>query len=112
VRREFDRTDVRGLGIFASGGEIFETVQVALGVRNIARVNAHPYVVPLEVLLGRQHRIGLVLIERDKARIFRYQLGRLEESYAHRLRRPGQHQQGGWSQLRFQQTSSTRSSTT
>jgi peptide chain release factor subunit 1 len=104
VRREFDRGDVRGIGIFASGGEVFETVQVALGVRNVARVDDRPYVVPLEVLLGRQHRIGLVRIERDKARIFRYQLGRIEETYAIASDVRGQHQKGGWSQLRYQHT--------
>jgi peptide chain release factor subunit 1 len=104
VRREFDRADVRGLGIFASGGEVFETVEVAIGVRNIARVDERPYVVPLEVLLGRQHRIGLVRIERDKARIFRYQLGRIEESLAIASDVHGQHQKGGWSQLRYANT--------
>ena len=104
VRRDFERTDVRGLGLFASGGEVFESVQVALGVRNIARVDDRPYVVPLEVLLGRQHRIGLVQIERDKARIFRYQLGRIEESYAIASDVRGQHQKGGWSQLRYANT--------
>ncbi len=104
VRRDFDRSDVRGLGLFASGGGIFETVQVALGVRNIARVDDRPYVVPLEVLLGRLHRIGLVHIERDKARIFRYQLGRIEESYAISSDVRGQHQKGGWSQLRYANT--------
>jgi peptide chain release factor subunit 1 len=104
VRREFERGDVRGLGIFSSGGEVFETVQVALGVRNIARVDERPYVVPLEVLLGRQHRIALVRIERDKARIFRYQLGRIEESLALASDVHGQHMKGGWSQLRYQQT--------
>jgi peptide chain release factor subunit 1 len=104
VRREFDRGDVRGLALFASGGEVFETVEVALGVRNIARVDERPYVVPLEVLLGRQHRIGLVRIERDKARIFRYQLGRIEETYAIASDVHGQHMKGGWSQLRYQHT--------
>jgi peptide subunit release factor 1 (eRF1) len=104
VRRDFERADVRGIAAFASGGDLLDTVQTAIGVRNIARVNAHPYVVPLEVLLGRQHRIGLVRIERDKARIFRYQLGRIEESYAIASDVRGQHQKGGWSQLRYQKT--------
>lgn len=104
VRGEFERADVRGVGIFATGGEVFETVTVALGVRNIVRINDRPYVVPLEVLLGRQHRIGLVRIERDKARIFRYQLGRIEESYAIASDVHGQHMKGGWSQLRYSNT--------
>ncbi len=103
VRRDFQRGDVRGLGIFASGGEVFETVEVALGVRNVARVGDRPYVVPLEVLLGRRHQIGLVIVERGRARIFRYQLGRVEESVSVDSEVHGQHQQGGWSQARFSQ---------
>lgn len=103
VRRDFDRADVRGLGLFASGGEVFETVQVALGVRNIVRVGDRPYVVPLEVLLGRRHQIGLVIVERGRARIFRYQLGRVEESLSVDSDVQGQHQKGGWSQARFSQ---------
>jgi peptide subunit release factor 1 (eRF1) len=75
---------------------------VALPVRNLARVSDTPYVVPLEALLGRHHHIGLVMIERDKARIVRYRLGRVQEyletaSDVHR-----QHKQGGWSALRYQ----------
>jgi peptide chain release factor subunit 1 len=104
VRRDLERDGVRGIGVFASGGEVFETVQVAVGVRNVVRVDATPYVVPLEVLLGRQHRIALVRIERDKARIFRYQLGRIEESLAIASDVHGQHAQGGWSQLRYSNT--------
>jgi peptide chain release factor subunit 1 len=102
VRQEFQRTDVRGLGLFSSAGELFETVQVGVPVRSTARVNETPYVVPLEALLSRQHHLGLVLIERDKARIFRYQLGRTQEWFGLTSNVHGQHEQGGWSQARFQ----------
>ena len=102
VRNEFDRADVQGLALFASEGEIFETVQVAIGVRNIARVNSTPYVVPLEALLGRHHHMALVIVERDKARIVRYQLGRATEYQAIAADVHGQHKKGGWSQLRYE----------
>jgi peptide chain release factor subunit 1 len=102
VRRDFQRGDVRGVGLFASGGDVFETVQVAIPVRNIAKVNETPYVVPLEALLSRHHHLGLVLIERDKARIFRYRLGRAEAWFGLESDVHGQHDQGGWSQARFQ----------
>ncbi len=102
--RGFTRGDVRGIGLFSSGGEVFEEVQAAIGVRNVARVNATPYVVPLEVLLGRHHHVGLVVIERDEARIFRYRLGRLEQFRDFTSDVHGQHEQGGWSQRRFQNT--------
>ena len=102
VRNEFDRGDVQGVAIFASEGEIFETVQVAMGVRNIARFNDRPYVVPLEALLGRHHHMALVIVERDKARIVRYQLCRAWEYQAIASDVHGQHKKGGWSQLRYE----------
>ena len=102
VREEFDRADTRGLGVFATGGELLDHVQVALPVRNVARVGSRPYVVPLEALLGRHHHIALALVGRDRARVFRYRLGRLEEHEAIRSEVHGQHEQGGWAQARFQ----------
>jgi peptide chain release factor subunit 1 len=102
VRNDFERDQVRGVGVFASGGAVFDTVQSGIGVRNIARVNERPYVVPLEALLGRHHHIALVIVERDKARIFRYQLGRCREWLGIAADVHGQHKQGGWSQKGFE----------
>ena len=104
VRTDFDRGDVRGIGVFASGGQILETVQVAVGVRNIARVNDGPYVVPLEALLGRNHHLALALVQRDKARIFRSTLGRTSQYLGVEVEVQGRHDQGGWSQGRFQRS--------
>lgn len=102
VRRSFDRGDTRGLALFANGGELVESVETALPLRNVARVGSRPYVVPLEALVGRSHHIALAVVSRDRARVFRYRLGRLDEyeqveSDVHR-----QHDQGGWSQARYQ----------
>ena len=102
VRQEFERGDVRGVGVFAGGGEIIDTVQTALPVRNVARVAGTPYVVPLEALLGRHHHIAFAIVSRDRARVFRYHLGRLEEHERVESDVHGQHEQGGWSQARYQ----------
>ena len=102
VRNEFERSGVKGLGLFASEGAIFEDLEVAMGVRNIARLGDRPYVVPLQALLSRHHHIALVIIERDKARILGYQLGQIEEHLDVESDVHGQHEQGGWSQARFQ----------
>ena len=102
VRDDFERDGVRGLGLFSSGGEVFEQVQVAIGVRNLARVQGRPYVVPLEGLLGRHHHVALAIIERDRARIFRYQLGVVWEYQGLESDVHGQHRQGGWSARRFE----------
>lgn len=101
VRSEFDRSGVKGLGLFARDGEVFEHVSVALGVRNVARVDERPYVVPLQALLGRHHKIALVVVARDRARIFRHRLGVTEEYQRLESDVHGKHEQGGWSQARF-----------
>ena len=102
VRGEFNRDGIRGVGVFASGGQILDTVQTALRFRNVWRVSDHPYVVPLEALLGRSNHIALALVERDRARIFRYRLGQVEEFVDVASDVHSQHKQGGWSQLRYQ----------
>jgi len=102
VRTSFERSGVKGVGLFASGGEIFEHLEVAMGVRNIARVSDRPYVVPLQALLGRHHHMALAVVERDRARIFRYELGQILEHVDVTSDVHGQHDQGGWSQARFQ----------
>lgn len=102
VRTTFERSRVDGLGLFASGGEIFEHLESPVGVRNIARVGDRPYVVPLQALLGRHHHVALVIVERDRARILRYEFGLLEEHLDVESDVHGQHEQGGWSQARYQ----------
>ena len=102
VRDEFDRGDVRGIGVYASRGKLLDTVQTALPVRNVAKVDDRPYVVPLEALLSRSHHLALVAIERERARIFRYRLGRTWEWYGVASDVHRRHEQGGWSQKRFQ----------
>ncbi|WP_370328204.1 Vms1/Ankzf1 family peptidyl-tRNA hydrolase [Euzebya sp.] len=101
VGEDFNREGVKGLGLFASGGVIFDRIHTAEPFRNIARVNDRPYVVPLQAMLGRHMHIGLALIERDSARLFRYRLGRMVEYHQIDSDVPGQHDTGGWSQARF-----------
>jgi peptide chain release factor subunit 1 len=101
VRQDFERGGVRGLGVFSCQGEIVESVQVAVPFRNLVRVGDGAYVVPLQALLGRSHLIGLVIIERDRARLFRYRMGSSEEYLDVASDVHGQHGQGGWSQARF-----------
>lgn len=101
VADEFNRDGVKGLGLFASGGEIFDRIHTAEPFRNVARINDTPYVVPLEAMLGRHMHIGLALIERESARLFRYRLGRIVEYHQIDSDVPGQSDGGGWAQARF-----------
>ena len=104
VRDDFDRHGVKGLGIFACNGDVLDVVTSAEPLRNLVRVQDHPYVVPLEALLGRTHHLGLAIVERDLARIFRYRLGRILEHVAVESAVHAKHDQGGWSQANFQRS--------
>jgi peptide chain release factor subunit 1 len=101
VSDEFNRNGVKGLGLFASGGEIFDRIHTAEPFRNIARIGDTPYVVPLQAMLGRHMHLGLALADRDAAQLFRYRLGRIVEYAEVDSDVPGQSDGGGWSQARF-----------
>lgn len=101
VGGQFNRDGVKGLGIFASGGEIIDRIHTAEPFRNVAKVGDSPYVVPLQAMLGRHMHIGLALIERDSARLFRYRLGRIVEYHEVDSDVPGQSDGGGWAQARL-----------
>lgn len=101
VAGDFNRDGVKGLGLFASDGKILDRIHTAESFRNVVRVGDTPYVVPLQAMLGRYMHIGLALIERDRARLFRYRLGRIVEYDEVDSDVPGQSDGGGWSQARF-----------
>lgn len=101
VTDDFDRSGIKGLAIFASGGEVIDKIVTAEAFRNVQRVADSPYVVPLQAMLGRHSHIGLAIIERDNARLFRHRLGRIVEYSEIDSDVPGQHSAGGWSQARF-----------
>ncbi|MEE8601021.1 Vms1/Ankzf1 family peptidyl-tRNA hydrolase [Euzebya tangerina] len=101
VSDDFNRDGVKGLALWASDGEIFDSLHTASAFRNVARVGETPYVVPLQAMLGRYMHIGLAVIERDSARLFRYRLGRMVEYHSIDSDVPGQSDGGGWSQARI-----------
>jgi peptide chain release factor subunit 1 len=100
---EFDRDGARGVAVFASGADGFW------------RVLPLPRAVPDEVHLGRQLRLTplvdlagdadgalVAFVNRERGQVFQLRSGRLEEVVDRTDEQPGQHEQGGWSQGRFQ----------
>ncbi|MDQ1565128.1 MAG: hypothetical protein QOF96_8 [Actinomycetota bacterium] len=80
VRSGFDRSRVRGLAFFAcSTDNFFEVVESPLPVRNGVVVNHTPHVRPLESLLQAYERFAVMLVDRQRARLFRFELGELTE---------------------------------
>ncbi|HEV7862298.1 MAG TPA: hypothetical protein VGR20_06335 [Acidimicrobiia bacterium] len=80
VRSGFDRSHVRGLAFFACSTDgFFEVVESPLPVRNGVVVNHTPHVRPLESILQAYERFAVVLVDRQRARLFRFELGELTE---------------------------------
>jgi peptide chain release factor subunit 1 len=80
VRRGFDRSRVRGLAFFAcSADDFFQVIESPLPVRNGVAVNHTPHVRPLESILQAYERFAVVLVDRQRARLFRFEVGELSE---------------------------------
>jgi peptide subunit release factor 1 (eRF1) len=80
VRGGFDRSHVRGLAFFASSADgFFEVVESPLPFSNDMVVNHTPHVRPLEAILQAYERFAVLLVDRQRARLFRFELGELTE---------------------------------
>jgi peptide subunit release factor 1 (eRF1) len=80
VRSGFDRSRVRGLAFFACSADgFFEVVESPRPVADEVVVNHTPHVRPLESLLHAHERFAVVLVDRQRARLFRFELGELTE---------------------------------
>jgi len=103
VRDDFERGDTRGLALFSShDAALWEDVRVPRPLLDRAVVAPQAELLPLEQLLETYHRICVVLVDFEKARLFVSQLGRIEEVFDVWDEVPGRHDQGGWAQKRMQ----------
>jgi peptide chain release factor subunit 1 len=100
---EFERDGSQGLAVFAAGLDNFwRTLALPEPVRDSARVGRDFYVSPLVALVSRGDGTIVAVIGREQGQLYRLRAGRLEEIAEHYDEQPGQHDQGGWSQGRYQ----------
>ncbi len=80
VKGGFDRTATRGLAFFAcSAHDLWRVVPVPVPVRSQIVVNAAPAVRQLELLVQDYERMGVLLADRQRARLFVFEMGELVE---------------------------------
>jgi len=80
VRGGLDRRDTRGLAIFASSAnDLWEVIELPVPVRSQVVINTAPAVGPLESVVQDHEPIGVLLADRQRARLFVFELGRLVE---------------------------------
>jgi peptide chain release factor subunit 1 len=100
---DFDRDGSRGLAVFAAGLDNFwRTVPLPQAVRDSAKVGRDFYLSPLVPLVSRGDGTIVAVVGREQGQLYRLRAGRLEEIGEHYDETPGQHDQGGWSQGRYQ----------
>ena len=102
IQRTFDE-GVNGIAILAcSGIDAFIIFRSSIPFRNQFTVSSRPSLRQL-VQISDEYRTAIaVMVDTDRAKIFEMSLGEILlesqiESYV-----PGRHEQGGWSQMRFQ----------
>jgi peptide chain release factor subunit 1 len=101
--RELDRGPTRGVALFsAAKADLWEPVTVPRPLKDRATLAPHAYVIPLEALIETYEYFCTALVDRAKARIFLARMGRMQERTDIFDDVPGWHDQGGWSQSRYQ----------
>jgi peptide chain release factor subunit 1 len=94
----------RGMAVFATpDAGIVEQLSVPGTVNPVATFDDHADIAPLIGFVEDYQPYCLCLISRDHARLFLGQLGEIEEHTELKDDEvPGQHDQGGWSQARYE----------
>lgn len=80
VRSGFDRSRTRGLVLVSCSAEdLFEVIELPLPVRDRVVVNHAPALGQLEAVLQDNEPIGVLLADRQRARVLVFELGELTE---------------------------------
>jgi len=102
LERDLPTDGANGLAVFACEPTgLFETLRLPRSVRNRVAIGRSPLVGPL-ARLERRERWCIALVSRRDARIFRGSPDGLREIEQIHDAVFGQHDQGGWSQARYQ----------
>ena len=100
---EFDRDGAHGLAVFAAGPDnVWSVLALPWKVQEAARVADDFLLGPLVPLLGRGNGALVAVVGREQGRVLALRGGRLREVADRTEETQGRHDQGGWSQSRFQ----------
>jgi peptide chain release factor subunit 1 len=103
VESEFDRDGSHGLAVFTSSlDNLWRPLPLAAPVPDAVKVNDELYLTPLVPLVGRGDGALVAVVGRERGDLYRLRGGRLVEAARRTEEQPRRHDQGGWSQARFQ----------
>ncbi|MEP6910636.1 MAG: Vms1/Ankzf1 family peptidyl-tRNA hydrolase [Actinomycetota bacterium] len=100
---EFDRDGARGLALFSAGlDNVWRPRVLAESVPDRVHVGREFHLAPLVPVIVRGEGAIVAVVSREIGEIYQLRSGRLDEIVDRRAEVPGRHDQGGWSQSRFQ----------
>ena len=100
---EFDRDGARGVAVFAAGLDNFwSTLTLPEPVDDEVKINAELYLAPLTPFVGRGDGVFVGFVGRERGDVYRLGSGQLREVADETEDVPGRHDQGGWSQARYE----------
>jgi peptide chain release factor subunit 1 len=101
--QDLDRDGVRGMAVYASKLDgVWRTLRLPESIADAVKVNDEFHLSPLVPLLRGLDGTLVVQVSREQGRVFRLERGQLHEVADRTDDTPGQHDQGGWSQARYQ----------
>ena len=100
---DFDRDGAHGLAVFTAAlDNVWRPRALIESVPDGVRVGREFHLAPLVPLVGRGEGALVAVVGRERGGLYRLRSGRLDEVADRSDEVPGKHDQGGWSQARFQ----------
>jgi peptide chain release factor subunit 1 len=101
--QEFSREGAHGYAVFCAGlDNVWHPLPLSERVPDFVRVARAFYLAPLVPLVGRGEGALVAVVSRERGDLYRLHAGRLQELVEQFDEQPGRHDQGGWSQARYQ----------
>jgi peptide chain release factor subunit 1 len=98
-----DRNGLRGIAVFAAGLDNFwSTLPLPDPVADEVKIAGELYLVPLVRFAGRGDGVLVAAVGRERGEVFKLRGGQLVEIADDTEDVPGRHDQGGWSQGRYE----------
>jgi peptide chain release factor subunit 1 len=100
---QFQRDGAHGVAVFSAGlDNLFTSLLLPWPVEDDAHIGAQLYLAPLVRLVGRGDGARVAYVGRERGDVYRLRGGQLVPLADQTTEVPGRHDQGGWSQARYE----------